>query len=143
MIYICVVAVSENSTCPLLGYIRNGNRAYIHGRPGEVGSVVQFACYKGSRLLGEQILTCKPDFTWDYPVPTCISKCQKILVQNRDVQSCDVSTSTKLVRVQDFRLINDISRLSIILSTTGRLTTGEMVQVEFSCKGFGLWYLLS
>lgn len=68
------VTFDENSTCPILESPRNSYRAYIYGTPGEIGSVIQFSCYRGSRLVGEQILTCQEDSTWDFAVPTCISK---------------------------------------------------------------------
>jgi hypothetical protein len=63
--------IKDNSTCELFTAPRNGQYRFIHGIPGDVGSVAVVSCNEGFVLKGRAYLICQDDGEWDYSPPLC------------------------------------------------------------------------
>lgn len=96
-----IFIVVENSTCSILESPPNSYRAYIYGTPGEIGSVIQFSCHKQSKLIGQHILTCQDDGTWNQPPPTCISKFILVIKEDWAVVCIQLLFTTQFQNNQD------------------------------------------
>jgi hypothetical protein len=60
-----------DDTCDTLSPTYNGARQVIHGAAGEACSVVEFSCRNGSSLIGNPLVTCRPDGEYNFPTPSC------------------------------------------------------------------------
>lgn len=66
--------------CPALPGFQNGQRTLKFGDGAGFGTVQEFHCTPGYRLVGSPTILCKADGNWSAEQPSCTSECRHVLV---------------------------------------------------------------